>query len=139
MKLDRCAVPELTLSTIRISILRLKLTHTQTFTTLVTLSTIRISILRLKPLDRGNNSLRIIEAINDKNLNSEIETIYSAVPLGGNHSLSTIRISILRLKLETIWTPARVHDSINDKNLNSEIETLIKNGGNGTALRSYQR
>ena len=59
----------------------------------------RISILRLKLfcLDIFTNS---VKSINEKNLNSEIET-----------------------NLRTVDTPKPVAPTINEKNLNSEIET----------------
>ena len=63
------------------------------------LSMTRISILRLKPwIQRSDRRLRC-EAINDKNLNSEIETVLEDAPPDGADSLSMTRISILRLKL----------------------------------------
>ena len=69
---------------------------------LARLSMIRISILRLKRSMFYNSSEIGCNAINDKNLNSEIET---------NHAVTL---------------PLPFSTSINDKNLNSEIETRIK-------------
>ena len=68
-----------------------------------------------------------ILTINDKNLNSEIETWEQVLLSHGDTSLSTIRISILRLKRVIVlsqWTS--IVSTINDKNLNSEIETIQK-------------
>ena len=62
--------------------------------------------------------------INDKNLNSEIETVNDLRYGEGNFErLSMIRISILRLKQLQSRQRRESFCSINDKNLNSEIET----------------
>ena len=60
---------------------------------------------------------------NDKNLNSEIETGIGSSTGSGCRLLPMIRISILRLKQTEQESNANLVLSTNDKNLNSEIET----------------
>ena len=60
---------------------------------------IRISILRLKPYQQHYYCTNESGTINDKNLNSEIETERHRTHQTGGSLLSMIRISILRLKL----------------------------------------
>ena len=87
---------------------------------------IRISILRLK-LDTIRRCYRQdYRAINDKNLNSEIETLPRLI------APETLRGSIndknLNSEIETQTNRHRMGDEldpINDKNLNSEIETCL--------------
>ena len=74
-----------------------------------------------------HRSPQVSPAINDKNLNSEIETIWTCTVLLKCHQLSMIRISILRLKrFQWHQKGATDRSSINDKNLNSEIETTLR-------------
>ena len=58
----------------------------------------RISILRLKPITCSVQIYAFVVAINDKNLNSEIETVRHAPGYVTGTGLSMTRISILRLK-----------------------------------------
>ena len=89
---------------------------------------IRISILRLKHTPnrvRHTNPRQL--TINDKNLNSEIET-YKGKAIKWIKR-ETINDKNLNSEIETLimlaaWTRLR-NTSINDKNLNSEIETEI--------------
>ena len=63
-------------------------------------------------------------AINEKNLNSEIETGNLADARLDERRLSMKRISILRLKQDSvILNKKEGFRPINEKNLNSEIET----------------
>ena len=90
---------------------------------------IRISILRLK-LGFHQWRKRLVKgSINDKNLNSEIETPDATEEQVESQKRSMIRISILRLKQSgSAVFQERDISSINDKNLNSEIETSLKGG-----------
>ena len=68
-------------------------------------------------------SIGTSSSTNDKNLNSEIETIYSYTDPTPIPMLPMIRISILRLKPRRVYRLAPAPHPTNDKNLNSEIET----------------
>ena len=65
---------------------------------------IRISILRLKRR-LCTRRIRLCLATNDKNLNSEIETVDTYVERQADVLLPMIRISILRLKQTTFDNP----------------------------------
>ena len=88
------------------------------------LSMTRISILRLKPDVNGSAIPYRPSSINDKNLNSEIET-------GINREfrrnvMCAINDKNLNSEIETglaSCSKTTLQTTINDKNLNSEIET----------------
>ena len=112
------------LSITRLSILRLKLNTCGSFTMRnVYLSITRLSILRLKP---GANQTRwwgFWYALNNKTLNSEIETSLIYPFDLSIFDLSITRLSILRLKLPLRFASIASEPALNNKTLNSEIET----------------
>ena len=86
---------------------------------------IRISILRLKQRRAWHQCNGYIST-NDKNLNSEIETLCESTLAIAQERLPMIRISILRLKRFSVGCAGGCCWPTNDKNLNSEIETVMK-------------
>ena len=66
-----------------------------------------------------------LAALNNKNLNSEIETPKSSHYQGQGSVLSITRISILRLKPNLKGVCVARPSTLNNKNLNSEIETAL--------------
>ena len=88
------------------------------------LSITRLSILRLKRRRRPCSAWREL-ALNNKTLNSEIETKYIPRDLEriGAPFLSITRLSILRLKHRNSDRRRSRYGPLNNKTLNSEIET----------------